>query len=136
MSRTYRIRDCGRADCPAVLDLWRQAEAIPSQTDTLGDLQRLVDEHGGLFLVAEEAERLVGTIIAGWDGWRGNMYRLAVLPEFRRRGIARFLVAEPSGACGPRGLAASPPSWSRAGKSRWPSGRPSATTTTSAWSAT
>ena len=94
MSRTYRIRECRHEDCPAVLDLWRRAEAIPSQTDTLDDLQRLVDEHGGLFLVAEEAERLVGTIIAGWDGWRGNMYRLAVLPEFRRRGIARFLVAE------------------------------------------
>ena len=94
MSRTYRIRECRYEDCPAVLDLWRRAEAIPSQTDTLDDLQRLVDEHGGLFLVAEEAERLVGTIIAGWDGWRGNMYRLAVLPNFRRRGIAHSLVAE------------------------------------------
>jgi len=47
-----------------------------------------------LFLVAEEGGRLVGTVIAGWDGWRGNMYRLAVLPRFRRRGIARSLVAE------------------------------------------
>ena len=24
--------------------------------------------------------RLVGTMVAGWDGWRGNLYRLAVLP--------------------------------------------------------
>ena len=94
MSRKYRIRECRYEDCPAVLDLWRQAEAIPSRTDTLEELQRLVDEHTGLFLVAEEGGHLIGTIIGGWDGWRGNIYRLAVLPEFRRRGIARSLVAE------------------------------------------
>jgi ribosomal protein S18 acetylase RimI-like enzyme len=34
----------------------------------------------------------VGALIAGWDGWRGNMYRLAVLASHRRRGIARALV--------------------------------------------
>lgn len=51
-------------------------------------------ENTGLFLVAEEAGRLVGTIIGGWDGWRGNIYRLAVSPEFRRRGVAGSLVAE------------------------------------------
>jgi ribosomal protein S18 acetylase RimI-like enzyme len=94
MSRTYRIRDCRHEDCPAVLDLWRQAEAIPSRTDTIEELQRLVDENTGLFLVAEEGGRLIGTIIGGWDGWRGNIYRLAVLPEFRRRGVAGSLVAE------------------------------------------
>jgi ribosomal protein S18 acetylase RimI-like enzyme len=93
MSWTYGIRECGHEDCPAVLDLWRQAQAIPSRTDTLEELQRLVDENTGLFLVAEEAG-LIGTIIGGWDGWRANMYRLAVLPEFRRRGVAGSLVAE------------------------------------------
>jgi len=77
-----------------VLDVWRQAEAIPSRTDTLEELRRLVDENTGLFLVAEEAGRLIGTIIGGWDGWRANIYRLAVLPEFRRRGVAGLLVAE------------------------------------------
>ena len=37
---------------------------------------------------------MVGTIIAGWDGWRANFYRLAVLPSARRRGIALRLVAD------------------------------------------
>jgi ribosomal protein S18 acetylase RimI-like enzyme len=94
MNPTCRIRECRQEDCPAVLDLWRQAGAIPSRTDTLEELQRLVGEDNGLFLVAEEAGRVVGTIVGGWDGWRGNMYRLAVLPEFRRGGVARSLVSE------------------------------------------
>jgi ribosomal protein S18 acetylase RimI-like enzyme len=37
-------------------------------------------------------DRIVGSVVAGWDGWRGNIYRLAVAPELRRRGIARALV--------------------------------------------
>ncbi|HEX5371017.1 MAG TPA: GNAT family N-acetyltransferase [Dehalococcoidia bacterium] len=39
-----------------------------------------------------EAEgAVVGTFIVTFDGWRGNMYRLAVLPSLHRRGIARRL---------------------------------------------
>ncbi len=54
----------------------------------------LVERSDGSLLVAEADGRIVGSLIAGWDGWRGNMYRLAVLPEYRRRGIALRLVAE------------------------------------------
>ena len=45
-------------------------------------------------LVGEEDGRLIGTVIAGWDGWRGGIYRLAVVPECRRRGVGQALVLE------------------------------------------
>jgi ribosomal protein S18 acetylase RimI-like enzyme len=32
-------------------------------------------------------------LIAAFDGWRGNLYRLAVHPDHRRRGVATRLVA-------------------------------------------
>jgi ribosomal protein S18 acetylase RimI-like enzyme len=35
---------------------------------------------------------VVGTLVVGWDGWRGNMYRLAVRSDYRRRGIGLRLV--------------------------------------------
>ena len=38
------------------------------------------------------AGRLVGAVMAGFDGTRGWIHHLAVLPEFRRRGIATALV--------------------------------------------
>ncbi len=88
------IRRCRIDECALVLELWKRAEAIPRPTDTLADLERIVREHQHTLLVGEEDGRLVGTVIAGWDGWRGGIYRLAVLPECRRRGVGQALVAE------------------------------------------
>ena len=35
---------------------------------------------------------VVGAVIAGYDGVRGWLYHLAVLPDYRRRGLATQLV--------------------------------------------
>jgi ribosomal protein S18 acetylase RimI-like enzyme len=91
---TIVIRPCRVEECAAVLALWERAGAIPSPTDTLEELQRLVRTHGDGFLVAIQGNAVVGSVIGGWDGWRGNIYRLAVAPEARRRGLARRLVRE------------------------------------------
>ena len=77
-----------------ILALWREADAAPSPTDTRDEVKKLLGEPAAVLLVAEADGRLVGTVIGGWDGWRGNIYRLAVLPAYRRRGIARALVGE------------------------------------------
>jgi ribosomal protein S18 acetylase RimI-like enzyme len=111
------VRPARRSEIPAILALWREADAVPSVSDDPASLRRLLDTSDDALLVAETADpgagagdpgagagtgagdrraggRLVGTIVAGWDGWRGNLYRLAVLPTARRRGIALRLVAE------------------------------------------
>jgi len=88
------IRECRREEVETVLQLWRQADATPSATDTAEDLRRAVAENSTTVLVAEVDGRLVGSIIGAFDGWRGNIYRLAVHPAFRRRAIGRALVAE------------------------------------------
>ncbi len=88
------IRAARSDDLPAVLALWREAQAEPSHTDNLDSLRRLVDRDPGALLVAESAGRVVGTVIAAWDGWRGTVYRLAVAPSHRRQGLARRLLTE------------------------------------------
>jgi ribosomal protein S18 acetylase RimI-like enzyme len=84
-------RNATRDDHAAVLALWDQARSGHAETpDTLAALQRLDD---GALLVHEHEGEIVGALIAAFDGWRGNMYRLAVAPGHRRTGIARQLVA-------------------------------------------
>jgi ribosomal protein S18 acetylase RimI-like enzyme len=58
--------------------------------DTPEAVEALLDR--SLLLLAVEDDEVVGTLVVGWDGWRGNMYRLAVRSDYRRRGIARSLV--------------------------------------------
>jgi ribosomal protein S18 acetylase RimI-like enzyme len=89
-----RIRPARLDEVDAVLTLWREAEATPSPTDDRAEVVKLLGEPAAVLLVAEAEGRLVGTVIGGWDGWRGNIYRLAVAPGYRRRGLARSLVAE------------------------------------------
>ena len=38
-----------------------------------------------LFFIAEVADRVVGTVMGGYDGHRGWVYAVAVKPEFRRQ---------------------------------------------------
>lgn len=92
MTRELTIRPARREELGAVLDLWRSAEAEPTRTDDLESLSGLFERDPGALLVAEEAGELVGTVIGAFDGWRGSIYRLAVRPDARHRGVAGRLV--------------------------------------------
>jgi ribosomal protein S18 acetylase RimI-like enzyme len=82
------VRRCRQADVPAVLELWAQARSEHATTpDRSDDIERLVAESPAALLVAECGGEIVGALIAAWDGWRGNMYRLAVCERHRRQGI-------------------------------------------------
>ena len=84
------IRKATSHDFRAVLGLWERSRSGHAETeDTLEAIQRLDD---GALLVYESDQAIVGALIAAFDGWRGNMYRLVVAPTHRRHGIARALV--------------------------------------------
>ncbi len=90
----YAIRFGGDGDLQAVLDLWRAADSEPTHTDDLESLRALLKRDPRSLLLAEAGGILVGTVIAGWDGWRGSIYRLAVAPSERRKGLASRLLDE------------------------------------------
>ncbi len=88
------FRSATVSDIPTILALWRDAGAEPSQTDDSFCLAQLIQFAPGSLILAESESRLVGSVIAAWDGWRGSVYRLCVAPDRRRSGLGRRLVAE------------------------------------------
>ena len=89
------VRSCRHDEAAAVLALWDAARSPHATTsDTPADVARLIDRDPEALLVAECDGVLVGALVVGWDGWRGDLYRLAVAPAQRRRGVALALVRE------------------------------------------
>lgn len=87
----FFIRACRPEEAEALLALWQAAGTSPSVTDTVTDIRTAIKSSASV-LVAEADRHIVGSLIATFDGWRGNMYRIAVHPDYRRRGIGRALV--------------------------------------------
>jgi ribosomal protein S18 acetylase RimI-like enzyme len=86
------IRPCRVRDIEGVLALWVLAASRPGATDTTAVLRMRLRRDRDLFLVALDGARVVGSVMGGWDGWRGQFYRLAVAPEYRRIGLASRVV--------------------------------------------
>jgi ribosomal protein S18 acetylase RimI-like enzyme len=87
-----QLRPCRVEDIDALLALWRDANAVPRPTDHRAAIALRLERDAELFQLAWDGPRLVSSLLGGWDGWRGNMYRLAVYPAYRRRGIGQRLV--------------------------------------------
>jgi ribosomal protein S18 acetylase RimI-like enzyme len=87
------VHTAAAADLARVLVLWRTAaENAGRPPDTETALVALLERDPSALLVAESGDQLVGSVIAGWDGWRGHLYRLAVHPDRRREGVGRALL--------------------------------------------
>ncbi|MEV6398161.1 GNAT family N-acetyltransferase [Streptomyces sp. NPDC051907] len=87
-----RIRTAAADEAEAVLAFWRQAAEGTSITDDVDGVARLIARDPDALILAECDGVLVGSVVAGYDGWRCSLYRLAVLPSHRRRGIASALL--------------------------------------------
>lgn len=91
------IRQATVADVRPTLELWREADAEPIHTDDEGSLRKLIAHDPESLLLANYGGRVVGSVIAAWDGWRGSIYHLVVAPDLRRQGLGcQLLIAAES----------------------------------------
>lgn len=62
-------------------------------SDAPEEIEKLVKRSPDLSFVAEVDKQIVGTVMGGFDGRRGLIYHLAVLPEYRHRQIGHQLMS-------------------------------------------
>jgi len=74
---SFELRTAGADEVDVLLELWQEAAENDARP----------------VIVADEDGQVVGSVIAGWDGWRFHLYRLAVRPGRRGQGIGSALVA-------------------------------------------
>lgn len=93
-TETLSFRAATEADATEILALWEQAaENDARAADDRGAVMALLRRDPDALDLAVLDGRIVGSLISGWDGWRAHLYRLAVHPDARRRGIGRRLLA-------------------------------------------
>jgi GNAT superfamily N-acetyltransferase len=79
-------------DFAAVVALWDACGISNPQNDPARDIPFARDAANAMLFVGHRDGRLIGTVLAGHDGHRGWLYKLAVAPDQQGNGFGRALV--------------------------------------------
>jgi ribosomal protein S18 acetylase RimI-like enzyme len=93
VSNGHVLRAGGAADIDRLLAFWRTSAEDTDREDDRVAVERLLLRDPEALILAVEDDDIVGSVIAGWDGWRWHLYRIAVRQDRRQRGIAAALIA-------------------------------------------
>ena len=92
----FTIREMTIEDYNSVLRVWKEAGIDIGLSDTMPEIKRMIDHNPGLCLVLEdkEAGEIIGAVLGGFDGRRGWVHHLAVLPKHQRKGLGKKIMDE------------------------------------------
>ena len=86
-TRAYQV-----TDREALIALWEKVFPDDPPHNKPAQMIEAKAKVDGLMFIAEDEGRLIGAIMAGYDGHRGWLYEVAVEPEFCRKGVGTKLV--------------------------------------------
>jgi ribosomal protein S18 acetylase RimI-like enzyme len=90
-----KIRKFTKNDKPKVIKLWRLVfKNDPPWNEPNAIIERKLAIQRNLFLVGEVNGKIIATVLGGYDGFRGWVYHLAILPSHQRKGIGKVLMLE------------------------------------------
>lgn len=92
MAEAVQIRPFAPEDAAAVIALWQACGLTRPWNDPQRDIDRKRALQADGFLVAIQNGRIVGSVMAGYDGHRGWVNYLAVDPTLRHLGLGRQLM--------------------------------------------
>jgi len=93
-------------DYEKLVNLWLRAELPfkPKGRDSRKAIETQMQANQDFFLGAFDGDRLIGAVIVSSDMRKGWINRLAVDPDYKRRGIAKALIAEAEKTLRKRGI--------------------------------
>ena len=88
------IRNYRESDYSEVLKLWTSAGIPFGYSDTEEEVKKILKANPETFLVGILEEVVIGSVIGGYDGRRGLIHHLAVLPREQGKGYGKKLMSE------------------------------------------
>ena len=88
------VRSFQPPDEAAVVALWARCDLVRPWNDPRKDIARKMQVDPDLFLVGALEGEIVAVVMAGYEGHRGWINYLGVIPDLRRRGVGRLLMQE------------------------------------------
>lgn len=91
-SNEIQVRPFRSADFDAVVNLWNECGLVVPWNDPGKDIRRKLKVQPEMFLVGCLDNRIIATVMAGYEGHRGWINYLAVDPDHQRGGIGRRMM--------------------------------------------
>ena len=87
-----KIRSYQLKDQKSVISLWERCNLTRPWNDPQKDISRKLEVNPELFLVGTIGDKIVASIMVGYEGHRGWINYLAVDPDYQQKGYGRLLM--------------------------------------------
>ncbi len=92
----FDVRSLSPKDYDDIISVWDRAE-LPYKKkgrDSKWEIERQLSSDSTIFRGCYVKDKLVGVVIGTYDGRKGYINRLAVIPELQRKGFSKALIRE------------------------------------------
>lgn len=91
-STKFIIRPHEKKDEEAVINLWQKCNLIVPQNDPHIDIKKKIEFQPELFFIGTLQDEVIASIMVGYEGHRGWINYMAVLPKYQNRGFGGLLI--------------------------------------------
>ena len=96
MGNDALIRTMIPSDIPTVRQIWTTVGFDLTRSDEVSEVTRMLAHNPEFCLILElplpDENRIIGTVLGGFDGRRGWIHHLAILPEYGGKGYGKQLM--------------------------------------------
>ncbi|WP_031482428.1 GNAT family acetyltransferase [Maridesulfovibrio frigidus] len=87
-----QIREFKIEDQKEVIKLWKECNLVAPWNHPENDIKIKMEVDPDLFLVGIHDDKIIATVMGGYEGHRGWINYLAVSPEFQMKGLAKKIM--------------------------------------------
>ena len=92
MSMEYEIVEFEEKHRNDVVHLWEACGLTRPWNDPNRDIDRKLADHIGKLFLLKDGDRVIGSVMVGYDGHRGSVNYLAVHPDSQKKKLGRMLM--------------------------------------------